>query len=96
MGDNGLIGNEEITIEKLVYPKYKYVEGCSPNGMYFPGTYLMFKMMRACLGCRTPKDLWFNRKYGDPTPTNSGELELPESLNDSELNSNYREFLHID
>jgi len=24
MGDNGLIGNKEITIETLVYPEYKY------------------------------------------------------------------------
>ena len=68
MGDNGLIGNKEITIETLVYPEYKYQKKQSPNAMYFPGTYILWKMMRACLGCQTPQELWFNRRYGDETP----------------------------
>jgi len=27
MGDNGLIGNKEITINTPVYPEYKYMKG---------------------------------------------------------------------
>lgn len=31
--------------------------------MYMPGKHLLFKMMRASLGCRSEKDLWFNRNH---------------------------------
>ena len=32
--------------------------------MYIPGKHLLFKMMRACLGCKNENDLWFNREFG--------------------------------
>lgn len=59
-----MLGDEEIGIGNLVYPATRYRQGQSPNSMYIPGRHLLFKMMRATLGCRTEKDLWFNRHFG--------------------------------
>lgn len=59
-----LKNNNNIKIDDLVYPEKRYVEGMCPLMMYIPGKYLMFKMMRACLGCKNENDLWFNREWG--------------------------------
>ena len=53
-----------MKITDLVYPESRYVEGCSPIMMFIPGKHLLFKMQRACLGCKNENDLWFNRAFG--------------------------------
>ena len=44
----------------LVYHENRYKEDCSPYTIYLPSNDVMFKMMRACLGCEKDYDLWFN------------------------------------
>lgn len=63
LGNQSMLGKDDISITDLVYPAYRYREGQSPNSMYIPGRHLLFKMMRATLGCRTEQDLWFNRHH---------------------------------
>ena len=52
--------------DDLVYPDDRYVDGNSPNVIYFPSNLILFKMMRACLGVSNEMDIWFNSyKYND-------------------------------
>ena len=48
-------------VDDLAYPKDAYKKGQSPHVLYFPSKRLMFKIMRACIGVTSSKDLWFNR-----------------------------------
>mmetsp|Transcript_38258 Transcript_38258/g.58324 ORF Transcript_38258/g.58324 Transcript_38258/m.58324 type:complete len:85 (-) Transcript_38258:25-279(-) len=59
--EHTLIGNEELTVDNLVYPRYRYVEGQSPLSIYIPSKMIMAKLIRACMGCISPDELWFNR-----------------------------------
>ena len=44
----------------LVYARSRLEQDFSPLVVYLPTKQLMFKMMRACSGCFSDKDLWFN------------------------------------
>jgi len=55
----------------LVYHENRYKEQYSPYVIYLPSNDVMFKMMRACLGCDKADDLWFlhgNKKKEEPEP----------------------------
>ena len=51
---------EEIegTIIDLAYPIKCYFEDNSPSCIYIPSNETLFKMMKACVGCQFPEDLW--------------------------------------
>ena len=49
--------DDEDTI-KLIYPRDRYTSEHSPMTIYIPTREIMFKMMRACLGCKNVEDLW--------------------------------------
>ena len=51
--DNALLGQNDLCIHHLVYPKQRYVEGESPARIYNPTKHMLVKMMRACIGCET-------------------------------------------
>jgi len=59
--EHAMIGKENLSVDKLVYPRYRYIEGQSPLAIYIPSRPIMVKIMRACMGCHTPDELWFNR-----------------------------------
>ena len=44
-----------------VYPESRYREDQSPAMLYIPSKYMMIKIIRACMACEDPQDLWFNR-----------------------------------
>ena len=50
-----------MTKNKDVYAQSRYNKEYSPFQIYIPKTDLMFKMMRACVGVKQPRDLWFNQ-----------------------------------
>ncbi len=54
-----------VTDEDLVYRGDRYVEGNSPNVLYFPSYHLLFKLMRACIGVKDKNSLWFKTKEND-------------------------------
>lgn len=44
----------------------KYKEEVSPDSVYLPSNELLFKMMRACVGCEEVEDLWiYNKQYNN-------------------------------
>ena len=45
-------------IEDLIYMPNRYDEVHSPLCVYIPSKALLFKMVRACLGCKSVEDLW--------------------------------------
>ena len=45
----------------MVYGETRYIDGFSPYCIYIPQQEIMFKLMRACIGVKDEKDLWFNR-----------------------------------
>ena len=55
-------GEEILTppekVEDFVYPASRYIEGKRPWCLYIPNKEIMFKMMRACIKVKDPKDLW--------------------------------------
>lgn len=57
-----LLGDEEITAEKLIYAPHKYIKGTYPKCIYMPSRPMLLKIMRACMGCMSANELWFNRK----------------------------------
>lgn len=88
-----------IGVKDLVYPQNRYKRGIIPNMMYVPGKHLLFKMMRACLGCKHESDLWFNRQFGqhddsgsqsDGVPIDYDNMPEPDK-NDSDETPRYRE-----
>ena len=44
----------------LVYRLGQYEPGNSPVVAYFPSKLVLFKLMRACIGAESEKDLWYN------------------------------------
>ena len=50
-------------IEDLIYPISKYIEGKGPYCIYIPNKEMMFKMMRACIKVKNPKELWHYVDY---------------------------------
>ena len=44
---------------KYGYPSERYVQGKSPSCVYIPTKLVMIKLMRACIGVKNPKQLWF-------------------------------------
>ena len=46
--------------DDLVYQEQRYIKGNSPICQYIPRKEIMLKIMRACVGIKTPQDLWFN------------------------------------
>ena len=48
--------NEEYS--NLIYDVDRYLEEMSPMCVYIPSRELIFKMMRACVGCTKVEDLW--------------------------------------
>ena len=58
---NKFIGPDPFTHDHLVYPKQRYQPDQSPMIMYLPGRYILIKIIRACMGCYKPEDLWFNQ-----------------------------------
>ena len=42
------------TDDDLVYRGDRYLEGNSPNAIYFPSKLLLFKIMRACINVDDP------------------------------------------
>ena len=53
---------EDIKVEKYIYPESRYKEGQSPRTIFLPTRHIFFKMIRACMGCESPEDLWFNKE----------------------------------
>lgn len=47
-----------FTDGSLIYNRKRNLEELSPMCVYIPSKELMFKMMRACIGCEKPQDLW--------------------------------------
>lgn len=62
IGGNGKSCAIPKKIDDLVYAKTRYIPNFAPFCIYIPKTELMFKMMRACIGIKDPKDLWFNQE----------------------------------
>lgn len=52
--------NSKFTVEDMVYPKSRYFDEYSPMIIYIPSKPMMVKIMRACMGCQSPADLWIN------------------------------------
>jgi len=46
----------------LTYNKRRYFPADSINCVYIPSNELLFKMMRACVGCEKVEDLWIYDK----------------------------------
>ena len=66
--NDGLVKDQLLTDpEDLVYENCRYVQRYSPYVIYVPKKEVMLKIMRACIGCKQPKDLWIH----------SGEAEAP-------------------
>ena len=42
----------------LIYQFDRYYDKQSPFPIYIPTNEMFFKMMKACLGCKTEHDLW--------------------------------------
>ena len=60
--------NEEVD---LVYPFHRYSPDYSPTFIYLPSPSLLFKMMKACIGVQTYKDLWiYNSDFRTQPETN--------------------------
>ena len=49
-----------FAISAPVYPKSRYLPDQSPAMLYVPSKYMMIKIIRACMGCTEPTDLWFH------------------------------------
>jgi hypothetical protein len=56
------------TDEDLVYRGTRYVEGNSPNVLYFPSGLMMMKLMRACIGVTDIEKLWFKESIIPKVP----------------------------
>lgn len=50
----------------LAYDIDRYLEHSSPMSVYIPAPDLLFKMMRACIGCQSIKDLWIYNETFNP------------------------------
>ena len=52
--------NEPKDINDLVYNENRYKDIDAPASILIPSSTVMFKLMRACIYVKTPKELWFN------------------------------------
>ena len=48
--------------EDTVYGESRFIEGFGPYCLYIPRKEIMLKLMRACVNCKEPSDLWFNQE----------------------------------
>jgi hypothetical protein len=55
--DKTVLGKKKKEV-KLIYPLIRYDPDDSPMTIYIPTRSVMFKLMRACLGCKHVEDLW--------------------------------------
>ena len=62
--ENDFVVSERIVVDKYVYPITRFHEH-SPRPVYIPSRYLMIKIIKACMGCQSKNDLWFNRPKDD-------------------------------
>ena len=51
----------------LVYLEKRYISDQSPMCVYLPSNEILFKMMRACLGCDEVEDLWIYEPQEEKT-----------------------------
>lgn len=65
------INDVEADPYKLVYNSARYVHNMSPLCLYLPRKEILFKLMRACLGVRVMKDIWYERGHGLESLLNS-------------------------
>ena len=49
-----------VAEDDMVYRLDRYKPENSPVVTYFPSKLVLFKLMRACIGIDSEKDLWFN------------------------------------
>ena len=49
-----------FAVGAAVYPASRYTPDHSPAMLYVPSQYMMIKIIRACMGCAVPGDLWFH------------------------------------
>ena len=61
-----MLGDQEFTSEKLIYPEHKYNSEQSPTCVYMPSRPMILKILRACMGVEQVEELWFNRDYAAP------------------------------
>ena len=76
----------------LTYDFDRYDEGASPMTVYYPSPDLLFKLMKACIGCDNIKDLWiYNEDFNaDKNLMEQGEFANDAQSHDSEqLKSNH-------
>lgn len=93
------VGNPYV----LVYPEGKIQNPSeSPSTLYFPRKEIMLKMMRACIGVKSPQELWFNNDTSEGVKDYGidwGEMaaKLPASLSDpSEIKARERLWIELD
>lgn len=55
---NDITDEEHKQPHHLIYKPSRFDEKRSPNCIFLPSQELLFKMMRACIGAESPKDLW--------------------------------------
>ena len=48
----------------IIYPLTRFHPKDTPMIIYIPSKEIMFKMMRACVNCKTPEELWVNQNVG--------------------------------
>lgn len=58
--DSVLDTNDQIKMESQVYPASRFTSQ-SPRCIFIPSKQVMLKLIKACMGCESPNDLWFNR-----------------------------------
>jgi hypothetical protein len=59
------------TFVDLAYPVKCFNEETSPSCVYIPSCEIMFKLMKACVGCSTPEDLWIFKMEYTPRSSNN-------------------------
>ena len=68
---------DEQRLVNLVYQAQRYIEDCSPMCVYIPSNEVLFKMMRACIGCEHVEDLWiYHDKFSFSTRRTSMATEV--------------------
>ena len=77
----------------LVYPLNRYYKAYSPFTMYLPSRTLLFKMMKACCGCKTIDDLWIIKAGTRPTSDNEENSEDKSDEDCAEDEGNHLEHL---
>ena len=74
---------DEQRLVNLVYQAQRYIEDCSPMCVYIPSNEVLFKMMRACIGCDNVEDLWiYHDKFSFSTMRNSMATEVLAATNE--------------